>query len=318
MTGLTVMSNLHQQVSSMDLRRLKHFEAIYRLRSFARAADEVGLTQSALSRSLKKLEEELDTVLFDRNTHFVQPTDHAERLIRHAQDVIAAMVVLRDEATTLKRPISGVVRVGSGPYPMQPLITETIAVFAEKLPGVRVTVTAGDAETLLQGLIDREFDLVVCDISKFDSSTFAQDIGVWRLPPEPLAVVCAPDHPAATSERLDTALYPWALPPPSPASHGRFAKPIQARLRAGAFPDYRLDSTQACLNLARSGVCITVVPRSLAIEACVDGRLVWRSLPATSVTNDGAHYLQRRTLNVASKTFMDLLRTTAKDLAART
>jgi LysR family transcriptional regulator of abg operon len=311
------MSNLHQQVSLMDLRRLKHFEAIYRLRSFARAADEVGLTQSALSRSLKKLEEELDTVLFDRNTHFVQPTDHAERLIRHTQDVVAAMVVLKDDAVTLKRPVSGVVRVGSGPYPMQPLVTDTIAAFAGQLPGVRVVVTAGDADTLLQGLVDRELDLVVCDISKFDSSALAQDIGVWRLPPEPLAVVCAADHPAATSERLDTAQHPWALPPPSPASHGRFAKALQARLRAGTFPDYQLDSTQACLNLARSGVCITVVPLSLAIEACADGRLAHRLLPASSETNDGVHYLQRRTLNTASKTFMDLLRQTAKTLAAR-
>ena len=311
------MSNLHQQVSFMDLRRLKHFEAIYRLRSFARAADEVGLSPSALSRSLKKLEEELDTILFDRDTHVVQPTGHAERLIRHAQDVLAAMVVLKDEASTLKRPISGVVRVGSGPYPLQPLVTDTVAAFATTLPGVRVIVTTGDSDDLLQGLVDRELDLVVCDISKFDSSTFAQDIGASRLPAEPLVVVCARDHPAATSERLDTTLYLWALPPPSPASHARFAKPLQARLRAGTFPDYRLDSTQACLNLARAGVCITVVPLSLALGACVDGHLVHRPLPTSSQTNDGVHYLRRRTMNVASKTFMETLRQTAKALAQR-
>jgi DNA-binding transcriptional LysR family regulator len=299
----------------MDLRRLKHFEALFRLRSFARAADEAGVTQSALSRSLQKLEAELGTRLFDRSTHFVQPTDSGTRLVRLAHDVIAAAAALEDEAERLKRPASGVIRAGAGPYPMQPLVTDAVAAFAAQNPGVRVVVTGGRAETLLQGLLDRDLDLVVCDMSKFEDSAFAGDIMVQGLPSEPLALVFRADHAAAACERPDTTLYPWALPSPSPASAGRFAQPLRGRLASGAFPDYQLDSTEACLNLARAGVCITVAPLSLARRACASGELVWRPLPRTSRTNDGVHVLRRRTQPVAVRAFIEVIRARAKALA---
>ena len=118
---------------------------------------------------------------------------------------------------------------------------------------MRVTVTGGRSEALLQGLLDRQLSLVVCDMSKFDDSVFAEDIMVQALPSEPLVLVFRADHPAAGQARPDTSLYPWALPSPSPASHERFAEPLRRRLRLGAFPDYELDSTEACLNVARGG-----------------------------------------------------------------
>lgn len=299
----------------MDLRRLKHFEALYRLRNFARAADETGVTQSALSRSLQKLEAELGARLFDRSTHFVQPTESGARLYPLAQDVIAAAAALGDEAERLSRPVSGVVRVGAGPYPMHPLVSGAVAAFAAQYPGVRAAVTGGRAEVLLQGLLDRALDLVVCDMSKFEDSAFAQDITVQALPSEPLALVFRADHPAAASERPDTTLYPWALPTPPPASAANFARPLRGRLASGAFPDYQLDSTEACLEVVRGGVCITAAPMSLARRACASGELVWRTLPRSSRTNDGVHLLRRRTQPVAVRAFIDQLKATAKALA---
>ena len=109
-------------VRAMNLRRLRHFDTLYRLASYARAADELGLTQSALTRSIQKLEEELGATLFDRTTHYVRPTSDADRLIRSARDVIAASANLEQEARGLGQPTGGTVAVGSGPYPLQPLL----------------------------------------------------------------------------------------------------------------------------------------------------------------------------------------------------
>ena len=94
-------------VRAMNLRRLRHFDTLYRLGSYARAADELGLTQSALTRSIQKLEEELGRALFDRTTHYVRPTSDADRLIRSARDVIAASANLEQEARGLGQPSSG-------------------------------------------------------------------------------------------------------------------------------------------------------------------------------------------------------------------
>lgn len=298
----------------MNIRRLQHFEALYRLASFARAADELGLTQSALTRSIQKLEGELGATLFDRTTHYVRATEDAERLIRSARDVIAAAADLEQEARGLGQPSSGIVRIGAGPYPLQPLLTTAIARFAHDHPAVRVTVTGGPSQQLLETLVDRRLDLVVCDRAKFATSGHADEVLCIALPPEPLMLVCAADHPLAAAQgKRDTAAYPWALPRPAPGSN--FPRAIQARIEAGgSFPDYELDSTAACLDLARSGRAITVVPRSLAMRACADGGLVALELPPSEVTRDAIHLLKNRSRGALVSAFVETLKETAKAL----
>ncbi|MFV3126565.1 LysR family transcriptional regulator [Niveispirillum sp. KHB5.9] len=302
----------------MNLRRLQHFEALYRLQSFARAADELAITQSALSRSLQKLEEELGAVLFDRTTHYVRATDAGDRLIRPVQDVLAATENLDSAANQLSRPGSGNVRVGVGPYPMQPLLTRAIGRFGAAHGGVRVTVTGGTADVLLQGLVDRSLDLVVCDISKFDGSAYADEVVVTALPREPLMLVTSAAHPLPEGrERRDAVVErPWALPRPAPGSEHRFAAPIRARIAQRSFPNYELDSTLACLEVVRQGPAITVVPRSLALSACRDGDLVSYAMPAGEQTNDGIHLLRNRSQSAAVTAFVRMLRETAQALVA--
>jgi LysR family transcriptional regulator of abg operon len=294
----------------MNLRRLRHFETLYRIGNFARAADELGLTQSALTRSIQKLEGELDALLFDRSTHYVRPTGAAERLIRSARDVIAAAANLEQEARGLKQPTTGTVRIGAGPYPLQPLLTDAIIRFARDHPAVRVTVTGGPSEQLLETLVDRRLDLVVCDRAKFATSAHADEVLCIPLPSEPLVVVCRADHPLLAAEgRPDTAAWRWALPRPAPGSN--FPRALRARFAAGLFPDYELDSTAACLDMARSGLAITVVPRSLAARACADGTLATLPLPEGEQTRDAIHLLRNRSRSALVSAFVSILRGTA-------
>lgn len=302
----------------MNLRRLQHFEALYRLQSFARAADELAITQSALSRSLQKLEEELGAVLFDRTTHYVRPTDAGDRLIRPVQDVLAAAGNLDTAANQLTRPGTGTVRVGVGPFPTQPLLTRAIGRFGALHEGVRVTVTGGISDVLLQGLVDRSLDLVVCDISKFDGSAYADEVVVTALPREPLMIVAAAAHPLlpGPERKAAVATRPWALPRPAPGSEHRFAPAIRTRIAQRSFPDYELDSTLACLEVVRQGPAITVVPRSLALSAARDGDLIAYPMGPGEQTNDGIHLLRNRSQSAAVTAFVKVLRETAQALAA--
>ena len=292
-------------VRTMNLRRLRHFDTLYRLGSYARAADELGLTQSALTRSIQKLEEELGAALFDRTTHYVRPTSDADRLIRSVRDVIAAAANLEQEARGLGQPSSGTVAVGAGPYPLQPLLTDAIARFAKGHPGVRVTITGGPSEQLLATLVDRRLDLVVCNRAKFATSAHADEVLCIPLPPEPLVLVCAPDHPLAQGEG-DSAAFPWALPRPAPGSN--FPRAIRARFAAGQFPDYELDSTAACLDMAKSGRAITVVPQRLARRS----GLAMIALPPSEVTRDAIHLLRNRSRSALVAAFVAVLKDVAQ------
>lgn len=304
----------------MEIRHLRHFEAVFRLGSFVRAAEDMGLTQSALSRSVKTLEDELGERLFDRTTHEVSPTPVAEKLIRHAMDVLGAVSAFREEASAVGEGSEGLVRVGAGPYPAQPLLTSAIEKFALQAPRARVMVSMGRSTNLLDGLVKRELDLVVCDVSKYAQSAYADEISVLRLPAEQLVLVYAPDHEighdinlgALTSERL--ASVPWALPTPAPAAADILAKPLARALKAGLFPAYQIETTAACLDLVRAGVAVSVVPISLARRAQAFGGIAFRRLNQVSATNDGVHFLKGKTQSALVRRFVDAVRRRAQEL----
>ncbi|MFP6655227.1 MAG: LysR family transcriptional regulator, partial [Myxococcota bacterium] len=202
----------------MQLRQLQHFEAIYRLRSFVQAAQEHAVTQSALSRSLQKLEASLGQRLFDRTTHAVEPTDAAEGLIQRARDVIDSMSAFEEEALQLRGGASGHVRVGTGPYPAQPLLTGAIQSLSASHHGIQVSVVAGLASDLLTALFGRQLEFVICDMSKYEDQPAAAAMEVIALPSEPLVVVLSAKHPLLDTafELSALASYPWAMPTPAP------------------------------------------------------------------------------------------------------
>ena len=74
-----------------SLNNLRAFEAVARLASFSAAADELFLTQSAVSRQIKSLEDELGAALFSRGTRHVEPTPDAQLLLRSVEPWLARL-----------------------------------------------------------------------------------------------------------------------------------------------------------------------------------------------------------------------------------
>jgi DNA-binding transcriptional LysR family regulator len=301
----------------MQLRQLQHFEALYRLRSFVQAAQAHAVTQSALSRSLKNLETELGQRLFDRTTHAVEPTDAAEGLIQAARNVIDALRAFEEEALRLAGGTSGHVRIGTGPYPAQPLLTGAIRSISAKHHGIQVSVVAGTARDLLAALFGRELEFVVCDMSKYEDAPVAADIEVIELPAEPLVVVFAADHPIASGAPSMQALaqYPWAMPTPAPIQARDLPEPFAEALAKGSFPFYRLETTAACLELVKAGRAITMVPRSLGRKVCHDGVLIAHEAPSSMRTNDGIHLVRHRTRSPSTRLLIEEIIAVAAELA---
>ena len=75
----------------LSLNNLRAFEAVARLASFSAAADELFLTQSAVSRQIKSLEDELGAALFSRGTRHVEPTPDAQLLLRSVEPWLARL-----------------------------------------------------------------------------------------------------------------------------------------------------------------------------------------------------------------------------------
>lgn len=296
----------------MEIRQLQHFVALHRVRSFVQAANEHEITQSALSRSLKKLETEIGHRLFDRNTHEVEPTAAGEALIDWARDVVDAMRAFEEEANRLASGEGGHVRIGTGPFPAHPLITRSISRLAAEHPGIQVSVVAGTPRDLLAALVERELDFVVCDISKYDDSPSAERISVIKLPSEPLVVVMSAERAFDGVNLEEAARFAWAVPTPAPFGASELPKPFREAFEAGRFPYYRLEATSACIELARSGHALTLVPRSLAIEVCQDGDLKYQEAPQPIRTNDGIHLVRHRSRSSVAQRAIEVILEVAK------
>jgi len=302
----------------VQLRQLHHFEAVYRLRSFTQAAQEQFLTQSALSRSIRALETELRQPLFDRSTHEVEPTAAAHVLITHARDALSAQRAFEETATHLRGGGQGTVRLGTGPYPAQPLMTGVVRALSLHHPGLRVVIVGGAASDLLTALFQRELDFVVCDTSKFEDSPFAEDIEVVALPAEPLVFVVGADHPLASRHHIEPdqiSEWPWALPPPAPGALHALAERFPW-LTVGSFPTYEMETTTACLEVVRDQRSITLVPTSLAVRECRSRGLVFHPSGLGPRTNDGMHFLRARSRSAAAELAITATQTRAAELAA--
>jgi len=304
---------------AVQLRQLQHFEAVHRMGSFTQAAREQFVSQSALSRSIQALEEELGQLLFDRTTHSVEPTDAAEALITHAIDAVSAARRLEETARMLRDGDGGSVAIGTGAYPARPLLSSVVESLSRTRPGLQVAVVGGAAADLIAALVRRELDVVVCDVSKAAESPSASDLETVPLPEEPLAAVVGAEHPLAGTDPspAEVAAYPLVLPPPAPFGRRLLARSLGPDATP-RLPFYEVSSTSSCLDVVADQRSVTFVPVSLARSECPARGLRFRVGRRDQVTHDGIHRLKARTPSTSARIAMEVIAERATALAEET
>jgi LysR family transcriptional regulator, transcription activator of glutamate synthase operon len=150
--------------SAMELRQLRYVEAVARHRHFTRAAEELHIAQSALSHQIKRLEAELGTDLFSRNSRTVSVTEAGEAVAARARGVLDQVDGLRHEVDELRGLVRGEVGVGAT-LPAGQIDVPTVLVrFSEAYPGIEVDLQEGTAGEMmgyvLEGRIDAAFSLL--------------------------------------------------------------------------------------------------------------------------------------------------------------
>lgn len=144
----------------MELRQLKYFKEACELQNFSEAARVLHISQSTLSQQIKQLEDELDVLLFDRIGKRIVPTEaglaflpYAVRVIRDAEN---GKQIIRD----LKGIETGVLHVGVT-YSMSPLLIAALGLFSKTYPKIKVNVSFGTSEELLDRLEANQLDFVL-------------------------------------------------------------------------------------------------------------------------------------------------------------
>jgi len=245
----------------MNLRFLRTFVAIVDHAGFARAATRLNLTQSAASRQIQSLEDELGLRLFARIGRNARLTPEGEDLLMRSRQLLLDAEALGQRASALKTGEVGVLRVGATPQVIENLLADFLSRYRKRHDGVEVHLVE-DGGSRLPGRLERgDIDVALMPAGEDRFS------GRLLYPMHVLAVV-AQGHRLSRRAVLDVtelANEPLLRLNASFASHGWFEAACQvAHIR----PRVLLESVapQTLIELARTGHGIAVVPSPVRIS----------------------------------------------------
>ena len=141
----------------MDTRQLASFCAVVEQQSFSQAAEQLGVTQPAVSLQIRSLEKRLGQRLLDRSGRRVEPTEAGLRLYRNAQRMLAfEQQLLEEVADAGGGELAGTLEIGASTGPGGSVVPLLLCEFQRAHPSVRVSLTVADTQTIVDQVAERE------------------------------------------------------------------------------------------------------------------------------------------------------------------
>jgi len=287
----------------LQLRQLLYAVTLAEEGNFSIAARRLHLSQPALSRSIRSLEEMFGTALFDRGGGGVTPTAIGRIVVERGRALLAGASDVEREVQLALGLEVGTLNVGAAPYPANISVGRACGLLLGDHPGLRLDVRVGDWSLLVQLVLDGQLDVAVAEIS-----AAAQDD---RLETEPLPrhhgfFICNPEHPLVNEPVLTLErILEFPLVAPS--------LPERLSLLAKA---HRVDTFRLVREIVISSDAVGMATASQLAPDEREGLL--RRLPLTLpwlYTNYGFVQLKGRTPSPAALAFMDKVREVEAALA---
>ena len=145
----------------MDIRALKCFILTAELGSITRASTELGIVQSALSRKIQTIEDELGCTLFNRLPRGIQLTPAGRRFLERARRIVREVEFARNDLKDGAAEVQGAVSLGLSPTLAPLLAPDCLAQLAADYPGIQLKIVEGFSTTLLDLLMTGRIELAV-------------------------------------------------------------------------------------------------------------------------------------------------------------
>lgn len=298
----------------IKLRHLQCFLEAVRLRSVVAAADALAISQPAVSKTLRELEEALGAPLFDRSRKGVVLTPFGRTFLHHAGTSVTALRQGIESVVRARAVGEELLRVGVLPTVAAQMMPEALQRFRRACPGVVVRVVDGPNQMLLGQLRVGELDLVLGRLAEPEQMT---GLSFEHLYSERIAFAVRPGHPLLSRPVVavrDIRGYPVIAPPP-----GAVIRPTVDRLliAAGieALPD-RIESVSATFgrSFVRRSDAVWIISRGALVQDLEEGVLA--ELPLESSDSTGPVGLTMRAEvppTDAGRIFMAMVRDAARE-----
>lgn len=250
----------------ISTRQLRYFVEIADSGSFSAAAERLFVAQSALSRQIKELENQLQTALFERTARQPRLTAAGEAFYPRAPNLLAELLKASEMATQVGKGQLGTLRLShSSTVPMSGVLLQGIGTWLERCPGVSMDIAKLSSEAQLEEIADGRLDVGLLRLPVLRQR---EGIRVVPLYTEPLVLAVPPHHPLAhrdapveLAQLKDEAF----ISIPHPQRGGLSYLSAELCMRAGFFPKAaRVMSRKTTqLQLIQAGFGIALLPKSM-------------------------------------------------------
>jgi DNA-binding transcriptional LysR family regulator len=298
----------------MNIKHLEHLLALADTGSFSRAAEKLFITQSALSRSIQSLEEDLGAKVLDRIGKRNELTPLGQDVVARARHIVRDAAELRHSARLLKDGGQGTVSVGLGSGPAALLMLPLLCA-ASAQAGMRVSVTQGPVELQMLQLRSRQLDAMVVDMRRVIPAT---DLNIESMAELRAGFVVRAQHPLATEKKVtlaDVLRYPVASTPLSDEVARLLVDQFGPQANPSDMVSLRCDDVASLVQTAARTDAIFLGVLATARSGLDDGSLVELQLtPPLAATARFAYVtLAGRTEAPAMAYFREFVRTHLRD-----
>jgi DNA-binding transcriptional LysR family regulator len=256
----------------LDPRRVLTFREVARLGSFSRAAEEMSLTQPAVSQQILSLERQLGIRLIERGRGGLALTEAGALLLRHADAVSGRLHLAGEQLDALVAEQRRRLAIGAFPSAIATIVPEVLVRMKAAEPDLEISVSEGTLEELVAAVRDGTLHLAVLFQDAAAPRREHEDLERQDLFEEPLVAALPPRHPLARRRTIDLerlASDPWTAPSRNGLVH-------RTCVAAGFEPNiaFLTRDVLAFRELVASGLAVTLTGRLLA------GRLGGIATPA--------------------------------------
>lgn len=268
--------------------------------SFTRAGEHLGFTQSAVSRMIRDLEEELDLCLLERGRGGVRLTSDGEALLPYVRDLCRSHQRLLDEASSLNGMQSGLIRIGTFSSVATHWLPEIIRSFQQDYPRIDYELLLGDYTEIEQWVLEGRVDL------GFIRLPASSQLDTIFLENDELMAILPEEHPDA--ELSSVPVEHLTHEPFMLLEKGARAEISEIFDRHHLTPNVHFTTWDdyAVMSMVEKGLGLSILP-SLILKR-IPYRIVAKPLDPPAYRKIGVALRDRKNLSLAVRTFLDYLK----------
>ena len=297
-------------------RRLQVFYTVAKQLSFTKAAEQLFMTQPAVTFQVKQLEEHFNTRLFERHHGKIVLTSVGRLVMDYAERILALTDEMDRRIADLTGATAGPLLLGASTTIAEFILPQILGEFKARHPEVQAHMSVANSETIVNRVADQTIDLGL-----IESPSYLPSLENQVCCDDELVMICGPGHPLAqrtTVRASDVAAVPMVRREPGSGTREFTDNYLQ---QSGVAPDdlnvvMELGSPEAMKGVVESGIAVAIVSRATIVKELKLGTLVAIPFAPRLIRTLSIVYPKEKFRSRLLTTFVDFAMTRMRELAA--